>query len=131
MKSTKVNFINPVLFLLLSVFCSSTFSESNGPVRLEVKLEKYESTHPWHEEREDGFDDGVAPLAKFRTLKPEAYSSREVSILFKSQHYKEQLPLMQQRVGMIFLIDVPADFLGSNANTIDAMYIRAMELKNP
>ncbi len=131
MRSTKVNSIHSVLFLWLSFFCSSVSSESNEPVSLEVRLEKYESEHPWHEEREDGFDDGVAPFAKFRTLKPEVYSSREVSILFKSQCYEKLLPLMEQRVGMIFLIDVPADFLGSNANTIDAMYIRAMELKNP
>ena len=131
MKSMKVNLVHSVLILWLSIFCSSAFSETNGSVRLEVKLVKYESTHPWHEEREDGFDDGVAPFAKFRTLKPAVYSSREVSVLFKSQHYEKLLPLMEQRVGMIFLIDVPADFLEGNASTIDAMYIRTMELKNP
>ena len=131
MKYTKLKFTYSVLVLWIVIFCGSVLSESNEYIRLEVKLEEYELAYPWYEEREDGFDDGVAPLAKFKIIKPDIYSSREVSVLFNSQHYETLLTLMEKRVGLVFLIDAPADFLEGNSRIIDAMYIRTIELKNP
>jgi hypothetical protein len=128
---SKLNIIHTILIFALVGCCGLAYSDSSGVIQLEVVLEKYEPAHPWHEERDGGFDDGVAPLAKFVTLKPERFSYREVNVLFNSQHHEEMLPLIEKGVGKSFLIDVLADFFKGNANTIDAMYIPAMELKNP
>ena len=131
MGAMKISFPQLALLLLMAVFCNVVFSESNKLVSLEVKLEKYESEYDWYEEREDGFDDGVAPLARFKALRPEVHSSREISVLFNSQHYEALLPLLEKRVGAIFLIDVPVDFLEGKAKIIDAIYVQTLELKNP
>lgn len=96
-------------------------------VRCRAILLEYDEEHPWFDNQEHGHDDGIAPLATFKIMKPATHRSREISILFKSPHFENMLPIIKHGVGETFLIDVPEDFLTGKANIIEALHVYALE----
>jgi len=112
---------------LVTGCCSKPEATVTTHVACRAILLEYDEEHPWFDNQESGHDDGVAPLATFRIMKPETHWSREMSILFNSPRFEKMLPIMKHGAGETFLIDVPEGFLTGNATIIEALHVYAVE----
>ena len=118
------------LSLLAGCYRKAT-TEAVQYVSCQATLLKYDEEYRWFDNHEWGHDDGVSPLATFKIIKPATYSSREVSIMFKSQHFENMLPTLKQGVGTLFLFGVPEDFLKGEARIIEAFDVLTLKSKTP